>query len=197
MQSELFKSLDGRKAEEVQADIRNRHKQFVVDKYEQEKLLLEQKYARAKKNAFKEKGYKKLKTGREKSEYLKNRESDLDNALAADKKRAGERLNNIYSYLDKFFSFFFIGRAVKYPVVDIKAGVNTSVYGVFLGFQVDERKPNPFAPSAVKARFAISDSNRYMVLSCSGEQGALIQRIIGSHTLRRIIRTELWMIGQN
>lgn len=179
LQAELYKSLDGRDAKDVQAELRNTHKQFVVDKYEQEKLLLEQKYDRAKRNVTKEKAYKKFQTDKEKSEYINKRTLELDNALDADKTKTQEKLNNVYSYLDKYFKFFYIGRAIKYPVVDLRAGLNTTTYGVFLGFQIDERKSNPYAPSAVKARFAIADSNRYMVLSCSGDQGALIQRIVG------------------
>ncbi|MDA3910966.1 MAG: strawberry notch family protein [Bacteroidales bacterium] len=179
LRAELFKSLNNANPEDLKEELRAKHKQFMLDKYEQEKLLLQQKYAKLIKNIANEKKYKKLEKSGEKELYIKSRTDELNAALIDDDKKTQEKLNNIFSYLDGFFKFFYIGRAIKYPTINLSAGVNTKTWGVFLGFHIDERKSSPFAPSAVKARFAIADSNRYMALTCSGDQGALIQQIVG------------------
>jgi hypothetical protein len=48
---------------------------------------------------------------------------------------------------------------------------------VFLGFDINLKRSNPYAPSAVKLRFAIADSRKYIVLSASGDTAKEIERI--------------------
>lgn len=179
LQAELYKSLNNRDAKEIQNELKESHKQYMLDKYEKEKLNLEQKYSKAIRNIINEKKYKKIKDNDEKRDYINERTKQLEEALELDSKRTQEKLNNVYSHVNGFFDFFYIGRAIKYPTISIGEGSTAKSWGVFLGFQIDERKPNPYAPSAIKARFAIADSNRYMALTLSGDQGALVQQIIG------------------
>jgi hypothetical protein len=48
---------------------------------------------------------------------------------------------------------------------------------VFLGYKINPKKNNPYAPSAISARIATTDSNRYIELALSGEQGNKLQAI--------------------
>ena len=82
------------------------------------------------------------------------------------------------------FDFFNIGRSVNFIKSNYDMG-EIQVPSVFLGFVIDERKANPYAPSAIKARFAISDTQKYLSLTLSGEQADKIRGIIGaSHQLK-------------
>ncbi len=54
----------------------------------------------------------------------------------------------------------------NYPVASYGEG-NMASKAVFLGFDIDKKRANPYAPSAIKLRLAIADSNRYIALPAS------------------------------
>jgi len=51
---------------------------------------------------------------------------------------------------------------------------------VCTGVNIDKKKKNPFAPSAVNIGFALADSIRFISLVCSGEQGNVLSAVIGA-----------------
>jgi hypothetical protein len=75
------------------------------------------------------------------------------------------------------FSFFYIGRGLNYPIETYNNG-NELVPSVFLGFVIDTKKKNPYAPSAIKLRFAIANSSKYLAIPASYSED--IMAIIGA-----------------
>lgn len=51
---------------------------------------------------------------------------------------------------------------------------------VFLGFVIDKKKKNPYAPSAIKLRFAIANSNKFIAIPASYSED--IMSVIGAST---------------
>jgi hypothetical protein len=66
---------------------------------------------------------------------------------------------------------------LQYPIESYGEG-QTFVMAVFLGFVIDMKKKNPYAPSALKLRFAIANSNKYIAMPASYSDD--IMAIIGA-----------------
>jgi len=77
----------------------------------------------------------------------------------------------------RIFSAFYVGRSLSYPVETYNNG-NEFVPAVFLGFTIDNKKKNPYAPSAIKLRFAIANSSKYLAIPASYSED--IMAIIGA-----------------
>jgi P-loop containing NTP hydrolase pore-1/C-terminal domain on Strawberry notch homologue len=73
---------------------------------------------------------------------------------------------NRNTYMNRLFHFFTIGKKLMYPVESFNAGQEL-VMAVFLGFVIDAKKKNPYAPSALKLRFALANSNKYLAIPAS------------------------------
>lgn len=132
-----------------------------------EKVEVENKYDELIKNIQGEKKIKKLETDHAAwSQAIKEREAELKEARNAQLQMLDKTANNRSQYLSKVLRFFYIGRSLNYPVETYNEG-NELVPAVFLGFMIDAKKKNPFAPSAIKCRFAISNSSKYIALPAS------------------------------
>lgn len=59
-------------------------------------------------------------------------------------------------------NFFKVGRQLNYS-----QSFSDSIITVFLGFDINKTKSNPYAPSAIKLRFALASSLKYLVLPSS------------------------------
>jgi hypothetical protein len=64
------------------------------------------------------------------------------------------------------FKYFTIGKQLLYPV-DSFSGSESNQMAVFLGFKMDFKKKNPYAPSAISLRFAIASSQKYLEIPAS------------------------------
>jgi hypothetical protein len=84
-------------------------------------------------------------------------------------------LNNEFGYIHSFFSAVKVGQSISYQSATPDG--NVDIPAVFLGFKINSGKKNPYAPSAITARIATTDSNRYIELVLSGEQGNKLQAI--------------------
>jgi hypothetical protein len=87
------------------------------------------------------------------------------------------KAGNRKQYLEKIFKFFYPGRNLKYPI-ETFAGGNELVPAVFIGFSIDRKKKNPYAPSLVKLRFAIANSSKYLSVPASYSED--VMAIIGA-----------------
>jgi hypothetical protein len=87
------------------------------------------------------------------------------------------KANNRKQYLEKIFKFFHVGRNLKYPIETFSSG-NELVPSVFIGYSIDKKKKNPYAPSLIKLRFAIANSSKYLSIPASYSED--IMSIIGA-----------------
>jgi hypothetical protein len=86
---------------------------------------------------------------------IAEREKELNEAREAQQQNLEKIFNNRKQYLERILRFFFAARNLNYPIKTYNGG-NEFVPGIFLGFFIDEKKKNPYAPSAMKLRFAIA-----------------------------------------
>ncbi len=97
---------------------------------------------------------------------IREREKELRQAQINAQVQLEKATTNRKQYIDGLLKFFYVGRKINYPIISYDAGHET-VLAVFLGFMIDKRKKNPYTPSAIKLRFAIANSNKYIAIPAS------------------------------
>lgn len=169
------------------------HKKMLLDDFTYsmaEKLQLEinattDKYAALIKDIPNEKKVQKILEKEGEGAYqqaIKDREKELNAAKVLAIEQLHKSYKNKQEYLQRILNFFTIGRKLAYPVVTYDNGTET-VLGVSLGVQIDKKKKNPYAPSAIKIRLAIANSNKYIAMPASFNEG--ISKIIAaSHDIK-------------
>jgi hypothetical protein len=145
---------------------------FMLARSERETKDIEQYIAECIRNIPKEEKYKKADN---KERYTQDRTEEYENSRKERIGNMNKRLNNEFRYINSFFSAVKVGQSVSYQTATPDG--NVDVPAVFLGFKINSGKKNPYAPSAISARIATTDSNRYIELVLSGEQGNQLQAI--------------------
>lgn len=97
---------------------------------------------------------------------LKQRETELNHARQLKLVEVEQTSNNRKQYLLRFFKFFYTGRLLNYPAESYDSGKEL-IPAVFIGFAIDQKKKNPFAPSAIKLRIAIASGYKFLALPAS------------------------------
>jgi len=100
------------------------------------------------------------------NQLIRERTKELEEAR--EKRIADEDkvTQNKKQYIKGLFYYFRVGKKLQYPVPSYD-GTAQNQLAVFLGFQIDTKKPNPYAPSAIKLRFAIASSQKYLAIPAS------------------------------
>jgi hypothetical protein len=165
----ISESLNGKDAKTIQANTITDYESFVSQRLKEELSENEQKYVELIKNVPNEKKVQKVLEKEGQAAWLeevKKREKVLEDAKINAITQLEKSTSNRKQYLDGLFKFFYIGRKLSYPVQSYDGGHET-VLGVFIGFVIDKKKKNPYAPSAMKLRFAIANSNKYIAIPAS------------------------------
>lgn len=127
-----------------------------------------------------EKKIKKIKDVDEQRLAITVREVELIEAKQLAFKTSNARWFNRRHFMERVLKFFFIGQRLYYPFKSFGTGESELVPTVFLGFQIDFKKKNPYTASLVKLRFALADSNKYLVLPLSfGDEISSIMGVSG------------------
>jgi hypothetical protein len=153
-------------------------------KYRLEKDLddINNKYNALISNVPKEKRIVAIKSEAAQQQAIFERQDELQATKEAAKLSAKNKSENTTHALLTFFSYFYPGLGCNYPIIQFDAG-SSMTKAVFIGVHIDRKRPNPFAPSAIKFKFALSDSNKYIALTGSGDQAKTLQSIIGASSL--------------
>jgi hypothetical protein len=150
----------------------------VQRRFEQLQQETEEKYDELIKEIPQEKRIMKLVQGsKEWMEAVGEREKEFNEARVSQLKNTERTFNNRRQYLEKSLKFFYIGRLLNYPVETYSSG-NELVPAIFLGFMVDRKKKNPYAASAIKMRFAIANSSKYLAIPASYSED--VMAVIGA-----------------
>lgn len=157
----------------------------LIDEYQNEsrrKLFEEEqdvvtKYEELIKNVPNEKKVRKIAGEQEREKAIRERENELATAREGQLKIIRTKAHNRSHSLEKIFRFFYVGRNLRYPIETFSSG-NELVPAVFIGYGIDRKKKNPFAPSQIKLRFAIANSSKYLSIPASYSQD--IMAIIGA-----------------
>jgi len=176
----IKESLGSRDAKLQQSDLAEDYTTFRRSQEEAEIRETQSRYEELIKNIPQEKAV--IKTAAKKGAaaaavLLEERTKELNQALSDKLTQLRRSSENRREYLQKIISFFYTGRSLKYPVETYSNG-HEMIPAVFLGFMIDKKKKNPFAPSAIKLRIAIASSSKYLAIPVSYSED--IMAIIGA-----------------
>ena len=153
----IQESLKGHEPKMLQSDTAEDFVRFNIKDLEAEMEEIETKYKDLILNIPNEKAMLKIRNKQSEGAYLMacaERRKELEGAREAKKEQTKRVFENRKQYLLKMFNFFYVGRSLNYPIETYNNG-NELVPGIFLGFVIDNKKKNPYAPSAIKLRFAL------------------------------------------
>lgn len=102
----------------------------------------------------------------EKNKACEEREAELREVCVLQSKKITEKSENQGAYIDRLFSALIIGKAYNFPARNFDADIHYNK-SIFLGFQIDDRRKNPYAPSNIKLRFAIASGMKYIAIPAS------------------------------
>lgn len=175
---ELINMVNGNLKNENPFEQQNRIQEEVIAFY-QSRLAkdiedLNKKHDKLLADIDKEKNFQKLQSEPERAEYRANRRKQIEEGRQTAEKLEQDKSKSKLEYIIRIVKFYYCGRVLKYPAFN-----NSSVMAVCVGFGIDTKKPNPYAPSAMKVKIAIANSDKYIDLTFSGETGKLLNEIIG------------------
>ncbi|RYZ30757.1 MAG: hypothetical protein EOO10_01695 [Chitinophagaceae bacterium] len=176
----IGESLKGVEPKTLQAELIQQFTHFNEKALEAETEEIEVKYKDLILNIPNEKAMLKIQAKQGEGAYLMacaERRKELEAASETNKEQTKRVFENRKQYLMKMFNFFYVGRSLNYPIETYNNG-NELVPGVFLGFTIDIKKKNPYAPSAIKLRFAIANSSKYLAIPASYSED--VMAIIGA-----------------
>jgi predicted RNA methylase len=176
----LNESLQGKDGRDLQKGITREYEGFIEEQLQRDLADNIAHYEELIKNIREEKKIKKLiekGSEAEVQEAIKARTSELHKAMADAEEKIKRSSSNRRQYLESVFESFYVGRNLNYPVNSYDGGQEL-VPAVFLGFIIDKKKKNPYAPSSMRLRFAIASSNKYIAIPASYAQD--IRAIIGA-----------------
>lgn len=180
LQNLLSEALNGTSAKEKQEEILRDYKIGIEERLAHEQSDANAKYDLLKMSIPAEKKVQKVLESEGQAAWqqvIQQREQELEAARQAQLENLERSFENRRSYLIKIINFFYTGRLLNYPIETYEGG-NEQVPAVFLGLVIDKKKKSPYAPSAIKLRFAIASSNKYLAIPASYTEEILA--IIGS-----------------
>jgi hypothetical protein len=181
----LVEALKNKTAEDIQDELTKEYVQDIKQRIEDEKNETNTKYDELVKNIPNEKKVKKVLEKEGQAAYqkiIKEREQELNVARELQQQNTEKIFANRKQYIERIFRFYYVGRKIEYPIETYNNG-NELIPAVFLGFVIDKKKKNPYAPSAMKLRFAIANSSKYLAMpaSYSEEIMAIIGASVDTH----------------
>ncbi|MFT3843674.1 MAG: JAB domain-containing protein [Lacibacter sp.] len=178
----LQETLKGKEAKQLQAELIEQFDEYQADTLQSELNEADAKYDELMVQIPEEKAMLKIKNKQGDAAYhaaCKEREHELQTARMAKKDQLTKTAFNRKQYLQRIFHFYYTGRSLNFPVETYNNG-HELIPAVFLGFMIDLKKKNPFAPSAIKLRFAIASSAKYLAIPASYSED--VMAIIGAST---------------
>lgn len=176
----IQESLKGREAKMVQSDLAEDFVRYTDAALQSEYDEIKSKYTELIDGISNEKAMQKILAKQGEEAFLAacaERKQELETAWQSKKEQTRRVYENRKQYLMKMFSFFYVGRGLNYPIETYNNG-HELVPAIFLGFVIDFKKKNPYAPSGIKLRFAIANSSKYLAIPASYSED--IMAIIGA-----------------
>jgi hypothetical protein len=173
-------SLKGREAKMVQSDLAEDFIRFNESSFQSELQEIGTKYKDLIVAIPQEKAMQKILGMQGENAFAMacaERRKELESAWLSKNDQTKRVYENRKQYLMKMFGFFYTGRGLNYPIETYNNG-NELVPAIFLGFTIDIKKKNPYAPSGIKLRFAIANSSKYLSIPASYSED--IMAIIGA-----------------
>jgi hypothetical protein len=173
LQSLLNQNLNGKDAKAIQEELIDDAKQFYAIRLKKDIEKTEKRYEKLIHAIWDEPACKKLKLQKDKQDYFQQRATELqdaqEKAIEREELKSQNTLNNILRVLN----FFYVGKFLHYPIMS-----GETAKSVCLGININKKKNNPYAPSAVKVKIAIANSDKYIDLTISGEPGKKLNDVM-------------------
>lgn len=179
LNSMIDEALQGKQPEELQRQFMDDFKTFQVNQLELEIRENDIHYRKLIDEIPAEKKLQKLLKSEGEEAYqaaITKRKDEFENERIAAEANIRKPYIHREQAITSIAKRFYIGRLLNYPVS--RWDGEATVPAVFLGIVVDKKRKNPFAPSALRFRFAIANSYRYIVLA--GSQADIIHKIIST-----------------
>jgi len=174
----IKESLKGKDPNDLQQEFLTEYNNAVENKLAEMLAETNERYDELVKNIPTEKKIKKLEGDMPTwLKAVKEREDELNEARDMQLRNTEKTFNNRKHYIEKILKFYFVGRLLNYPVESFNNG-SELIPTVFVGFMIDSKKKNPYAPSAMKLRFAIANSSKYLAIPASYSEE--VMAIIGA-----------------
>lgn len=175
----LIEALKGNDAARQQEELIGGYQSSLAQRMEEEKAAVMTKYDQLILEIPQEKKIIRIREKQGEAAWMKamsDREKELEIARQAQLQNQEKIMTNRRQYLERLFKFFYVGRFLNYPVETYHSG-NELIPAVFVGFMIDSKKKNPYAPSVIKLRYAIANSSKYLAIPASYSE--IINAIIG------------------
>ncbi|HSI91576.1 MAG TPA: strawberry notch C-terminal domain-containing protein, partial [Adhaeribacter sp.] len=162
----LTEALAGSDPESLSKELANDLQQFLVAKANTEADGIKAKAHIETDKEYSHKRWDKLKSSDYAAfeEAVSAKQAEIMETAQGKIDKIRDKASDQWIYLSNLFKFFTVGRGIKMVGNGINSGAPLAVC---LGIQVDRKKPNPWAPSNVKVRFAVASSLKYMVIPAS------------------------------
>ncbi len=161
----LNESLGGKDPLVLQTELLEEYSADVARRDTEEIEWINEHYAELLEEVPKEKRIKKL-SGDEKDEEIKKRTAELKSGNEMAIRMYRTKSDNKKNFISRIFKFFYPGRLLNFQQTSY-AGGRSTVGAVFIGYQIDRKKKNPFTASNIKLRFALANSTKYMATPAS------------------------------
>ncbi|MFA6066882.1 MAG: strawberry notch family protein [Candidatus Babeliaceae bacterium] len=168
----LNENLQNRDGKEIQSETINQAKTFYANKLAIDIEKLQKKYDKLIEDIPNEKGYAKTD---QPELYLRERTQILNDARTDAIHKENEVSENKFYNIHNILNFYYPGKALNIPTIM----QNMTVKGICMGYNIDKKKDNPFAPSAIKIKIAIASTDKYIDLTLSGDPGKKLMEIMG------------------
>lgn len=164
----VLQTLNGQTTEEHRELLLREYETFIAKALAESFQEIEIRYNQLKHNVPNEKKIQKLiEVGSPNvAQAIEERKEELDIAYKKRIEDEDKSTQNKKSYIRGLFKYFGVGKKLYYPVPSFD-GTSQNQLAVFLGFGFDKKKNNPYAPSAIKLRFAIASSQKYIAIPAS------------------------------
>jgi uncharacterized protein YgiM (DUF1202 family) len=175
LRDELTRDLEAESKKAVDSELKEIHASF--------KLMRE---------AFADDLSNKSKNDQEQINFIEKSMEDLEQQETERVEKLIKAANNRLAYLQSIFNYFLVGRGLQFPR-STGDGTEINTPCVFLGFTFDKKRDNPYLPSAIKLRFALADSMRYLSITASNTE--LITILKGASVSLTEVQAEAFIKG--
>lgn len=168
----LKETLDGKSPEDHQKELLGDFEKSEASRLKAELTESAEKYEELIKEVPNEKKLLKILEKEGQGAYqqsIAQRSKELQSAHKQADEQTEKSFKNKVEHIGGILKFFSIGRKLAFPVVSFDNGVET-VLAISLGFSINRKKKNPYAPSAIKLRIAIANSSKYFSIPVSFNQ---------------------------
>lgn len=161
LEQQLTQVLQGKTSEEYSQGLLQAFDLFVEPNYQRDKAILEQKYEQMLSDLKVKPSLWKIHEKQGEAAYeaaYSEAETDLihqrDSKLKALETQFKFNKQRFYGLV----KFFTVGRPLNYEL----SNDGKPAFATFLGFDINEGNKNPYAPSAIKLKFAVASSQKYI-----------------------------------